>query len=123
MTDKIQIPDIIVCIGTGSSECDQITSQIASNLDMPYNLILDSTTQCQPGVYHTSVYDIKLSQIKQILDGQNAKVILLDVPPSAYNTAQDYAETMLMFNTLSSFLPAENQQSHHSQWYYDRNCG
>jgi MoaA/NifB/PqqE/SkfB family radical SAM enzyme len=120
MIDKIQHHDIVVCIGTGFLECDTLTQKIASDLNMSYHKILDSTTQCQPGVYHTSVYDIRLSELKEKLENKNAKIIMLDVPASSYHTPDDYADTMMMFNTLSQTLPAENQQSTDNQWYFDQ---
>jgi MoaA/NifB/PqqE/SkfB family radical SAM enzyme len=120
MIDKNQQPEIVVCIGTGSLDCDSLARDIASKLQMSYNLVLDSATQCQPGVYHTSVHDIRLLQLKEKLVNQNAKIIMLDVPASSYHKPEDYADTMLMFHTLAKILPAENQPSSDDQWYFDQ---
>jgi MoaA/NifB/PqqE/SkfB family radical SAM enzyme len=118
MTDKIQQYEIVICVGTGFLECDKLAQKIAADLSMPYHQILDSTTRCQPGIYHTSVYDIKLSELKEKLENKNAKIIMLDVPASSYHTPEDYADSMLMFNTLAQTFPAENQKSSDNQWYF-----
>jgi sulfatase maturation enzyme AslB (radical SAM superfamily) len=120
MIDKIQPYEIVVCIGTGSMECDTLTQKIASNLNMPYHRILDSDTYCRPGIYHTSVYDIRLSELKEKLERKNAKIMMLNVPASSYRTPDDYADTMLMFNTLSQILSTEKQPSTDNQWYFDQ---
>lgn len=120
MTNHIQSPEVVVCIGNGSLECDVLTRAIALELQLPYHSVMSSDTECQRGIYHTSVYDIKLSQLKQKLQNQNAKVILLDIPVSAYSNTQDYAYTRLMFNTLAKTFPVEDRSLSNSQWIYQQ---
>lgn len=120
MNDHDDSPDIVVCLGTGTLECDTMTRSIASALGMPYNLILEPLTECRPGVYHTSVYDIKLSEIKKKLHNLNAKIILLKLSPDSFQTKQDYTSTRLMFDTLAKIFPTEDQNVSSNQWIYQQ---
>ena len=107
MIDQNKKIEMVVCIGNGSLECDTITKSIASSLQMTYHMVLEPDTACKPGVYHTSIYDIKLSQLKQKLQNQNVKIILLNIAPSSYFTPQDYAYTRSMFSELAKIFPSE----------------
>jgi MoaA/NifB/PqqE/SkfB family radical SAM enzyme len=108
--------DLVLCIGNGDLRCDRLTRELASQYNMPYHLILDHHSVCLPGFYHTSIYDIKLAQLKQKLKDKKVKIFVLDLEESDYQTAQDYYETMSMVNALSDSVTVEYQNEKHNSW-------
>ena len=51
---------ILICVGNGQQEADIQSQKIAKDRFLLYNGILDDSTVLSNGVWHTSIYDIKI---------------------------------------------------------------
>jgi len=119
-TDTRSKFDLIICIGDGSLNSNHQSQKIAESLNFPYHLVLDAKTNVMPGVYHTSVYDIKLAQIHDKLKNYRVKIQVLDIPSEAFKTQQDYSDTMMMINDLSKLFLIEYCNEKDRNWFFSQ---
>jgi sulfatase maturation enzyme AslB (radical SAM superfamily) len=120
-TTELTIPsefDLVLCIGDGSANSDQQSRAIAESLNIPYNYVLDVNTTVVTGVYHTSVYDIKLAQIYDKVKNHRVKIQVLNISIENFKTPNDYAACMAMTMSLSKSFTVEYSKEKSRSWYF-----
>ena len=87
--------DVIICIGNGGNEANQLTNAIANDKKIPYYGFLNAQTAINNGCYHTSIYDITAQQLIDSVTGiKNLKIIMLDQDESYYNNSNEFYSTI-----------------------------
>jgi MoaA/NifB/PqqE/SkfB family radical SAM enzyme len=112
--------DLMVCIGDGSLTSDQQTRALAEKLNLPYRLVLDSDTDILPGVYHTSIYDIKLSRLYEKIKNFKTKIHVLNISKELFKNAEDFVATMFMINNLEQHLSVEYSAEREQTWFFSQ---
>jgi len=107
---------MIICIGDGSSTSDIAAQEVAQNRSMKYYGVLDASTGCKDGVYHTSKYDISPQQLADIINKDVEIVVLANadselVAVSGQNSILEYMKTNKSFCAMAwtSTLRDQNQ--------------
>lgn len=97
----------ILCLGNNTSDTDEKASQLAVELGT-INLGLISTTNINPtpGVYHTSIYDLNLAQILELVENFD-KLILLDQPIEQWSHPDAFYLTVKTADQASSKIIVE----------------
>lgn len=83
---------IIVCLGNGKSDADKKAELVALEYNIKYNGLLDISS-IKPGCYHTSVYDISLSELSDIMSNIK-ELIVLNQEKELYKSDDDYYSTI-----------------------------
>ena len=116
--------NVIICIGNGSELSNNQAKDIANQCNIKYHGFLNNDTKLIPGVYHTSIYDIKLVELVNKINGiGNLKIVVLNHNESHYNNPREFYDTLEMahalvdnhqveFVLLFQLHPDENQSNH-----------
>jgi len=96
----------VICIGNGTEEADILAQDIALVKQLPYHGILDAGTEIEVGVYHTSIFDIKLQELRDMVS-DNTEIVMLD--QTEYDNPRDYHRTLDMGLGLEDRLLVEFQ--------------
>lgn len=100
--------DLIICLGNGNDQAANATKTISQQNDLEYHGILDHESALSPGGWHTSIYDIKLVELKDKLkDYKNCRIVVLDQPADVYSTVEDYTSTIDLAQELSESYSVE----------------
>ena len=84
----------IICIGDGTEYADVLAQDIAQLHGLKYHGVFDNNTILASGVYHTSIYDIKLQELKDVINFNDVLITVLDIPATAYKDINDYYTTI-----------------------------
>jgi MoaA/NifB/PqqE/SkfB family radical SAM enzyme len=84
----------IICIGDGTEYADVLAQDIAQLHGLKYHGVFDNNTILASGVYHTSIYDIKLQELKDVINFNDVLITVLDIPATAYKYINDYYTTI-----------------------------
>ena len=84
----------VICIGNGTEYADSLAQDISLLHGLPYHGVFDNNTILAPGVYHTSVYDIKLQELKDVINFNDVLITVLDIPATSYTDINDYYTTI-----------------------------
>ena len=90
----MQKTNTVICIGNGTEYADSLAQDISLLHGLPYHGVFDNNTILAPGVYHTSIYDIKLQELKDVINFNNVLITVLDIPATAYTDVDDYYTTI-----------------------------
>lgn len=95
---------ILICVGNGQQEADIQSQKIAKDRFLLYNGILDDSTVLSNGVWHTSIYDIKIPQLVDKIKSQQIKIeiVMLDQKESEYSDFAEYSFTLEFGKQLQS---------------------
>jgi hypothetical protein len=97
---------LLLCIGNSDTQADQLSREIAQARGLDYHGIMRSNTLLIPGCWHTSVYDLKLTEVKKKLSSYpNCEILVLDQPASAHLRYREYTDTIDMAQELARFYP------------------
>ena len=109
----------ILCLGNNTSDTDEKASQLAIELGT-VNLGLISTVDIQPllGLYHTSIYDLNLAQILELVEKFD-KLILLDQPINQWSHPEAFYLTVKTADQAESKITVERQIDDTSIHYFE----
>jgi hypothetical protein len=100
--------ELIVCLGNGNFQANALAEEIAQQHNLTYHGILDNDSTLLSGCWHTSIYDIRLTQLKNKLDtSKHCRIIVLDQRDQDYLTIQDYFNTIDLAQELSESYTVE----------------
>ena len=99
----------ILCLGNNTSDTDEKASQLAIELGT-VNLGLISTVGIRPlpGLYHTSIYDLNLAQILELVEKFD-KLILLNQPINQWSHPEAFYLTVKTADQAESKITVERQ--------------
>jgi hypothetical protein len=107
----------ILCLGNNSEDTDVQTRALAKQANMPCHGLLsefdcsfDQLDYNQPGYYHTSVVDIQLGNLKELIS-QFDKIIMLDQPIEQWNHPNEFYNTVTLVPLTSTKVKFLNPQS------------
>lgn len=109
----------ILCLGNNTSDTDEKASRLAIELGT-VNLGLISTVDIQPllGLYHTSIYDLNLAQILELVEKFD-KLILLDQPINQWSHPEAFYLTVKTADQAESKITVERQIDDTSIHYFE----
>jgi sulfatase maturation enzyme AslB (radical SAM superfamily) len=113
--------DLILCIGSGSSRSDLQAKKIANNYKLSYHAVLEQETKIKKGVYHTSIYDVKLQALSEKLKNYKIKIVVLDMLVSEFKATQDFADTMSLINDLYRSLDIKPENENNIFYEIEKN--
>jgi len=90
----MQNSKFIICIGDGTEYADVLAQDIAQMRGLKYHGVFDNNTVLVPGAYHTSIYDIKLQELRDVINFNDVVITVLDIPATAYTDINDYYTTI-----------------------------
>lgn len=93
-------PDIIVCLGNGDVNAASQAQQIAVDRHTQYHGLLNPSAEVVPGCWHTSIYDITLTELKDKLGANLCEIVVLDQPADCHQRLIDYNLTIDMAEAL-----------------------
>jgi molybdenum cofactor biosynthesis enzyme MoaA len=102
----MQKTNTVICIGNGSAEVDQFATATADSFGLHYHGVLNSDTVLDDGVYHTSIYDIKLQELKDKLT-DTVKIVVMDQDQSVYPGPSEYHRTIDLAEGLRKLAQVE----------------
>jgi|694.fasta_scaffold17000_12 hypothetical protein len=98
--DKVKV----LCLGNNSTDTDGETSKLAKlNYSINNGLISSSDTSIQDGYYHTSVFDLSVGQIKELVT-QFDEVVLLDQPSNTWNHPDAFYLTIKIIDDIQNLV-------------------
>ena len=109
---------MIICIGDGSSTSDIAAQEVAQNRSMKYFGVLDSSTVCEAGVYHTSKYDISPQQLADVI-GTDVEILVLEnadpelLAVAGQNSILEYMKTNSSFCAMAWTSKYQMHYGHH----------
>lgn len=96
----------VICIGNGSAEVDQFATATAEVFGLHYHGVLNSDTLLEDGIYHTSIYDIKLQELKDKVN-KTVKIVVVDQDQSVYPGPNEYHRTIDLAEGLHKLAQVE----------------
>lgn len=100
--NNLDTKKLIICLGNGNHVADELCKNLSQKNNLTYNGILNNDSILAPGVWHTSVYDIKLTQINDKLNYKEiCTIIVLNQYAKDYKNIEDYNDTIGMADELS----------------------
>lgn len=112
---------MIICIGDGSSISDIAAKEVAHNRSMKYFGVLDSSTICEDGVYHTSKYDISSQQLVDII-GKDVEIVVLENADKDLIAAAGQNPILEYMKTNKSFCAVAWTSKYQMHYDHDRIC-
>ena len=97
----------VLCLGNNSEDTDIQTAQLAKNEGCKkWGLVTDPNIDIQKGFYHTSIYDLTVSQI-MILIKKFDQLILLNQPVNQWSHSNAFYLTIKLIDDAESIIPVK----------------
>lgn len=106
----------IVCLGAGDIAASDMAENLAKENGLPYHWVLNSQTKLQSGVYHTSVYDIMLSELSLLLTNNVCEIVILDQKAESFQSPDDFDQFLLYATKLESQFGVQYQNPSIKSW-------
>lgn len=107
----------ILCLGNNTEDTNLQTQALAKQAGVPFhgllsevNCLFDQLDYARPGYYHTSVVDMQLGHLKELLL-QVDKIIMLDQPIEQWNHPNEFFTTVTVLQSTSTKVEFLNSAS------------
>ena len=105
----------ILCLGNNTEDTDLKTRQLADKAQLPCHGLLSELDQSfdtlnydLPGYYHTSVVDISVGNLKELMNKFD-KVVMLDQPIDQWNHTNEFYNTIALMQSTGTTVEFLNQ--------------
>jgi pyruvate-formate lyase-activating enzyme len=110
--------NLIICIGNGNEKAAEMAKAVGNNSGYQFNGFLTKQTELLDGVYHTSIYDINISDLEAKLKNHNIEIVMLDQDESAYANYYDFESTLQFGAHLRDIYPVRHQNQKNVSWIF-----
>ena len=105
----------ILCLGNNTEDTDLKTRQLADKAQLPCHGLLSELDQSfdtlnydLPGYYHTSVVDISVGNLKELMNKFD-KVVMLDQPIDQWNHTNEFYNTIALMQSTGTTVEFLNR--------------
>lgn len=105
-----------LCLGNNTENTDQLARELANKHGLPCHGLISSITAVESGVYHTSVFDLEIGDIK-VLAQSFDRVIVLDQPKSSWSHPEAYLRTIRVAQEIANSEFVNSVQKQQAEYF------